>query len=93
MAARPARPQLFAGAGTTTGASRADVEIDARAGARELRARSRPRSRSAPIGGPSVLTDQVSQRRNLPKRLEPGGVARDVAVRRRVAARLRAAGR
>ena len=79
---------VFARAATTTGASRSDVEIDAKAVARELRVRERPRTRTRVFGDRGVLEDRVSWRRNLPKRLEPGDVRRDIAIRRRVAARL-----
>lgn len=87
--ARTAGPaHVVAGAGARTGASAADVELDARVAARELRADTRPRTRSR-VFGPDARQDEVSTRRNLPERLVPGRVERDIAVRRRVAARLR----
>ena len=85
--ANPIAP-ASAGATVTTGASRAGVEIDARAAARELRVLRRPQTRSRAFGGPGVRRDEMSWRRNIPRPVTPGAY-RDVAVRRRVAARLR----
>jgi hypothetical protein len=75
------------GAGQVTAATVADVELDVRASATAVRARSRARTRTRAVGA-SGDVERRSWRRNLPSRLEPGRVARDVAVRRRVAARL-----
>jgi len=84
------RPQAIAtaGAASAIGAARADVEIDVRARARELRVGRAPRTWMRVAGSPGVLEDRVGWRRNLPKRLRAGEVRRDVAVRRRVAGRL-----
>jgi hypothetical protein len=81
-------PVIFAGAATGTDVSRADVEIDAKADARELRVLRAPRTRTGLFGNRGLLEERVSRRRNLPKRLRPGGVYSDVGIRRRVAARL-----
>jgi hypothetical protein len=79
---------IFAGAATGTDVSKADGEIDAKAVARELRVLRTPRTRTGLFGNRGLLEERVSRRRHLPKRLTPGGVHSDIAIRRRVAARL-----
>lgn len=89
-AARTAQAEVFAGAAAETDETEpaADVEIDASASAAELRPLERPRSASHVTGGDDVRAEDETRRRNLPDRLEPGAVYRDVLVRRRIAGRL-----
>lgn len=76
-----APPTESAGAGP-------DVEIEASASARALRALERPRVELSVKGGADVRQDDDGQRENLPRRLEPGRTYRAVWVNRRLAGRL-----
>jgi hypothetical protein len=74
-----------------------DVEIGARARARELRFHSRPQTHVELHGEVTergrrrqdVETASGSERENLPEKVEPGVTYRDVDVRWRATARLR----
>jgi autonomous glycyl radical cofactor GrcA len=46
--------------------------------------RERPHTRTRVTGGADVRKDELVRRENLPDRLEPGRVYRDVRVRRRI---------
>ena len=78
--------QVFAGAASDEGSAEppADVEIEAAASAAELRVRERSHTRTRVRGGGDVRKDELARRENLPDRLEPGRVYRDVRVRRRI---------
>jgi hypothetical protein len=65
-----------------------DVEIEASASAKELRALEPPRIELSVLGGADVREENSSERENLPRRLEPGATYRDVRIYRRVAGRL-----
>lgn len=84
---RDPRAFIAAGASSTTSAPAGDVEIDAHVSASELRVPERPQARTA-VSGEGAAEREVSSRRNLPSRLEPGEVYRDIAIRRRVAGHL-----
>jgi hypothetical protein len=80
--------EVFANAGADFGSpeAAADVEIDASVSADELRPLERPRTTSRVYG--DVRREDMVQRSNVPGRLEPGSVYRNVRVRRRIAGRL-----
>jgi hypothetical protein len=86
------QPQVDVTAGaaneTSTGESPADVEIEASASAKELRALERPRTELTVKGGSDVCKEESSRRENLPRRLQPGATYRDVRVHRWLAGRL-----
>ena len=65
----------------------ADVQVVASVEAEELQAKERPRTRLSVIGK-AVHRHDEPRRENLPPRIEPGTVYRDVRVYRRVEARL-----
>jgi hypothetical protein len=65
----------------------ADVEVVASVEADELQAKERPQTRLSVIGEGARRSDE-SRRENLPVRVEPGMVYRDVRVYRRVDGRL-----
>jgi len=83
-------PAKSARAASATGPRepRPDVEIEALASARELRALEPPRIKLGVKGGADVRQDDAGQRENLPRRLEPGRTYRDVRVHRRLGGRL-----
>ena len=64
-----------------------DVEVVASVTADEVQAKERPRT-SLGITGDGAHRSDVSHRENLPQRLEPETVYRDVRLHRRVAGRL-----
>ena len=79
--------EVFTGAGSDTRSRQpADVEVMASASARELCASKRPRT-SLEVDG-DLEREDASRRANLPPRLEPGTVYREVAVHRRLDGRL-----
>lgn len=86
---RDPRPTVRADAAASVEMAKPDVEIDARATARELRVlRRRPRARMRVIGDRANRREDVAARSNLPPRLEPGATYREIGIRRRVAGRL-----
>jgi hypothetical protein len=84
-------PEVFAGAAAETAKDTSrerDVEIAASFSAAEVRHLERPRIRSRiEVDGKAERLDE-SARENLPERVEPGRVYKDVRVRRNFGARL-----
>jgi hypothetical protein len=66
-----------------------DVEIAAAVRADEVRFECKPRVRVVAYSDSPASAEAVSERVNLPDELEPGETYRNLAVRWRVAARLR----
>jgi hypothetical protein len=83
-------PEIFAGAAAepATDTGRRDVEIAASFSAAEVRHLERPRVRSRIEADGRIERLDESVRENLPSRLEPGEVYKNVRVRRNVGARL-----
>ncbi len=63
---------------------RADVEVDARIAADEVRYLEKPQTRIRVTGTPKTRRHEFTKRENLPDRVEPGQTYRNVRVRRRV---------
>jgi hypothetical protein len=83
-------PEISAGAGADTdfGDWRADVELDARAAAVEVRHLDTPRTRIRVTGTAEARRRDFTRRENLPDPVEPGRTYRNVDVRRRVGGKL-----
>jgi hypothetical protein len=88
-------PEIFAGAAaeSATDTGERDVEIAASFSAAEVRHLERPRSRSRIEADGQIERLDESVRENLPSRVEPGEVYKNVRVRRNLGARLTAGGR
>jgi hypothetical protein len=84
----PQAESARAASATSPSEPRPDVEIEASASAGEVRAFERPRIELSVKGGADARQDDSGQRENLPRRLEPGRMYRDVRVYRRLAGRL-----
>jgi hypothetical protein len=82
-----------AGVGRAEREPPADVEIDVSASASELRPLEHSRTGSTVSGSEGVRRNDAVWRRNVPSRLEPGAVYRDVRIRRRVTGHLAFPGR
>jgi hypothetical protein len=66
-----------------------DVEIAASVRADEVRFECRPEVRVVPYADAPATVERISERDGLPDEVEPGVTYRDVAVRWRMAVRLR----
>jgi hypothetical protein len=75
------------GAGTATDAQQPDVAVRASATAAEIRFDAAPRA-TVRLPGGSALDTVATERRNLPRRVEPGVAYRDVAVAVEISAHL-----
>ena len=86
---RRARPRLSADAATDTSVGDApDVEIQASACAEELRALEPGRTESEVTGDSDLRKEDFGRRENMPPRLEPGVVYKEIRIHRRIAGRL-----
>ena len=84
-----AEGELEAGASADLGPpadEQADVSIEARVTAKEVRHLKRPRTRSRIVG--DADEESRSERENLPRQVEPGVAYRDVKVAWRLGGRL-----
>jgi hypothetical protein len=85
---QPSEVFAVAGAEADYADWRADVEVDARVAADEVRYLEEPRTRIRVTGTPEPRRHEFTKRENLPAPVEPGQTYRNVRVRRRVGGRL-----
>jgi hypothetical protein len=85
---QPGEVFVVAGAEAEFADWRADVEVDARIAADEVRYLEKPRTRTRVTGTPEPRRHEFTKRENLPDPVEPGRTYRNVRVRRRVGGRL-----
>jgi hypothetical protein len=86
--------ELFAGANSEshTFGELPAIEVATSVTAEEIQVKERPRTHIAVFGNGAQRSD-VSRRRNLPPKVEPGATYRDIRVDRRVTGRLPNRGR